>query len=207
MEQVQLLKTILKIFRVFLIIVAICLVVFLIYQDFVPSGILIVENTIKERSAIFSDFYPNVRIREIECDEAGECWRTMTCDPLYFDITIPRNFDKARVIIEYKKDSEQEIFQIGLRKKGNEWNFQLKPLEKLENVGGWETAGATFSIPPEYIIDRQLKFMLSAPEMDINRREIQINSIQVILEREPITWQNFYPRFKNYLVKLLNRET
>ncbi len=274
-------KRVIRIVRIGLISLSIFLILFLFYKDFVPSGIFIVENSIKKRSAVFSDFYPPVRIREKECNQEGECWRTMICDPVYFEITTPRSFDRGELIIKYKNYG-QDVFQLGLQKRG-EWRFQFHPLENKildnlswpslrngglilfqksndysslknffshlpydkkiglfyysfpkeimnkfkikpvilkdkfnpqdfdyilaaysppKNENGWQVSEVNFTIPPEYFIGRKLKFMLSAPEMDFKRSKIQIKDIKVILYRQPITLDNFFPRFKRYLKRL-----
>jgi hypothetical protein len=231
----------LKIVRFTLIFLILVHLSYFAWQNFVPSGILKVEKKIEKQSPYFSDFYPSIRMKEVEQEEVDIFFSTsrppdrkkiffrrMTIDPVYFDLLMPRQFEKAKVKIKYQ-NLNQPLFQIGLKRIDQPWTFDFKelpspflipsyqrgsggcysPLVKGDKGGclrglsrkeeNWTTSEAEFILYPFLIDDRTLHFVLSSPDLDINLNEIKISDIEIILEREPWTWQNFWGRFKTYL--------
>lgn len=70
----------------------------------------------------------------------------------------------------------------------------------------WSVATAKFNLTDLYIDDdNKVQFMLGAPGLHENEREVRIAEIKVILEKPPLTWQNIIPRFKNYVKGIINK--
>lgn len=197
------LKNIIKIFRIILICLASGIIFWLFYKDFVPNGQLVVENNFKKRAALISGLYPFERLRGIE-KEADVYYETIYIDPVYFDLTIPRFFKTAKVIIKYQNPSHN-LFQLGLKDVNSDWNFLFKTIEdkdkgiEPQTVGGWQEAAIDLSLEPWFIKDHKLYFILSSPLLYNQQKEIKISQIKIILEREPWTFKNFSSRLKDYL--------
>lgn len=254
---------------------------FLFYKDFVPSGKMTIVNDFKNKSQLVSDLYPDIRIRKIERDEAGEFYQTMFIDPVYFEIIPPRTFRKVKVVIRYKNEN-QSLFQYGVKRGKEGWAFDFRTLEfqkidklswpklqagnlillekrkEYESIENFlltpptrgriaqfnysletaspddylltvlntktdldhvsyiianytppvvdeeiKTAKAEFDIDRSDLDEGKLVFMLSAPEMDINKNEIDIYELAVELEREPLRLRNAVRQVKEYLKDVL----
>ena len=209
-----------KVVRFSLILLFLALLSYLTWANFVPSGLLKIEKKINKPSPYFSDFYPSVRMKKIEQDENGIFFQRMVIDPVYFDLLMPRQFEKAKVKIKYQNPN-QPLFQIGLKRIDQPWTFDFRkllspltntPLPPLEGgigikglsskEGDWTISENEFTLYPFLIDNRTLHFVLSSPDLDINLNEIKISDIEVTLEREPWTLENFWGRFRSYLGKL-----
>ncbi|TSC96073.1 MAG: Uncharacterized protein Athens101410_226 [Parcubacteria group bacterium Athens1014_10] len=203
MKNNRLLEKSIKIIRFVFVFSVLSVISWLFYKDFVPSGVLEIKNTFKSKSVLISALYPENRLRKIE-EQGGIYFQTMRIDPIYFDLTIPRFFKTAKVIIKYQNPS-RNLFQIGLKNVDSDWDFLFKTLEDKEKgialieKDGWRTAEADFELQSWLIKDRELYFILSSPLLYDKQAEIKISEIKIILEKEPWTAENFLPRFKNYL--------
>lgn len=203
MQQDLLPQKIIKIFRWILVCFAVAVVLWLFYKDFVPNGRLEVENNFKKRSALISGLYPLERLRSVE-REGDIYYETIRIDPVYFDLAIPRFFQKAKIIIKYQNPS-QNLFQIGIKDVNSDWNFLFKTIEnrgegiRSKETDGWQIAEIDLELQPWFINNRKLYFILSSPLLYSKGGEIKVSQIKIILEREPWTVGNFLPRLKTYL--------
>jgi len=182
----------------------------LCWQDLTPSGVLTAENDFQKKSPQMSDLRPAVRVDPPASDAEGNHFQNVFIDPVYFDVQIPRLFRDAKVTIEYKNPDNHPFIQLGLKKNEGDWNYVFKLIERRgENIfnyrqgeGGWRTAEVVFGLDDSVMDKRTLHFMLSTPELDWDGHEIQIRKIAVLLERDPLTWENFWPRLKRLLGKI-----
>ena len=226
MIEISSVKKNLKIIRFVLILSASLIIGWLGYKDFVPSGVLEIENNFKSKSVLISQLYPENRLKEIEKPsfatmpagrqevtegrENGVYFQTIRIDPVYFDLTIPRFFKTAKVIIKYQNPLQNQ-FQIGIKDVNSEWNFLFKTLEDREKgivpleKDDWQIAQAEFKLQPWFIKDRKIYFILSSPLLYDKQEEIKIAQIKIILEREPWTKENFLPRVKDYFKRMKNK--
>ncbi len=203
MKDLTSLKKILKIFRIILICFVSGVIFWLFYKDFVPNGQLVVENNFEKRSALISGLYPFERLKGIE-KGADISYETIYIDPVYFDLTIPRFFKTAKIIIKYQNPSHN-LFQLGIKDVNSDWNFLFKTIEdkdkgiEPQTAGEWREAIIDLNLEPWFIKERKLYFILSSPLLYNNQKEIKISQIKIILEREPWTLKNFSGRIKDYL--------
>lgn len=189
--------------RIILAAAAIGLLGWLFYADIVPSGKLEARNDFCLRSVRMSELYPGVRVGGAARGEDGECFRDARIEPVYFDVEIPRMFSRAKVIVKYRNIGDQPLIQIGIRKNGGGWNWAFKVMEReesdtvnYEEVDGWRVAEADFLLGQEWTDGRTVHFMISAPQLEGSGRKIRLGEIRVVLEREPLTPSNFWPRLK-----------
>ena len=123
-------KIILWLWRSILIIAVIGLLVWLFIQNLAISGHLEVAKDFCQSSNFISDFYPKVRVGEIET-ENNVCFQRIIVEPVYFKVKVPRTFNQVKVKIVYQNE-KQPLFQLGILKKRTlitDWQFQIKPLE------------------------------------------------------------------------------
>lgn len=190
----------LKTIRLILISFLLILLIYFTWTNFVPTGVLKIEKKIGKQSPYFSDFYPSVRIKEVEQEKTTGSekiyFRRMIIDPVYFDLLMPRQFEKAKIKIKYQ-NPDQPLFQIGLKRIDRAWSFDFKELSSKGE--DWTIGEVEFTLYPFLIDDRTLHFVLSSPDLDINLNEIKISDIEVTLEREPWTWGNFWERMIKWL--------
>ncbi|MGB9609185.1 MAG: hypothetical protein ACP5IX_01595 [Patescibacteria group bacterium] len=91
------------------------------------------------------------------------------------------------------------------------WNPKI-PLQSLDyiitqyqspkNFGDLKVASVDFFISPEFSDGQQLEFILSAPEMVRNQSQIKIYRLEVELEREPLTLDNFKETINRFIQRL-----
>lgn len=63
----------------------------------------------------------------------------------------------------------------------------------------WKINEAEFEISKDNYFDGRLVFILSAPDIDLNRGDINISEIEVRLERPKFQWSNFTNEMGDYL--------
>ncbi len=191
MKDTEPIEIVIKIFRHALIFFAVIVIFWLLCKDFVPMGKLEIKNDFRKKSVLISDLYPINRMKKIE-QEAGVYFQVMRIDPVYFDVTTPRFFKTASVIIKYQNPS-QNLFQIGLKDVNSDWNFLFKTFENKENnivpyeTEGWKIAQADFKLEPWFINNNKLYFILSSPLLYDREGEIKISEIKIIFKKEPWT--------------------
>jgi hypothetical protein len=196
----------LKIIRGVLVLIAIGLVFFVIIQDFVPSGQIVGVKDFKHKSYFISDFYPAVRVWRTEC-ESNKCYQTIVGEPVYFFVSVPRAFKTAQVKIIYQNIGQPEISLgvVHLRETGA---VDLKILDKhsvneMDLINSsWQEKTIIFESLPSQ--NNKIEFVISAPEIDYYRGQIKISHLEVKLNKEPWHWYDFWPRFKNYLNRILS---
>ncbi|MAG28795.1 hypothetical protein CL632_01445 [bacterium] len=118
-------RQILLIWRGILAIASVALLVWLFYENLVPTGTLVLEYKKESATSPISDLHPDKRI--IELSEDGDNQRFFV-DPVYFDAKVPREFETVTVDIAWQNQS-QPILELGARKIRGSWGFVLKPLQ------------------------------------------------------------------------------
>jgi hypothetical protein len=118
-------RQILLIWRGILILVSVLLLVWLFWQNMVPTGILVLEYKKGSATSPISDLHPDKRL--IDLEEDGDDQRFFV-DPVYFDAKVPREFDTVTVDLTWQNQS-QPIIELGARKIRGAWGFVLKPLQ------------------------------------------------------------------------------
>jgi len=200
-------KHILKIYRVFLILIVLLLGIWLISKNLVMAGELIVEKDFCYPSRLISDFYPTNRVGLIEKNGELECFQKIFIEPAYFKLKVPRTFNKVKVEIIYQ-NPDHPVLQLALMKKRInplDWNFQLRQLEYPISKE-WQNGVVEFIAGPNYMNDHALEFMISAPGLTNMRHEIKIRNIKVWLYRDPFEWGDVWPDIKNYLTNKIKKE-
>lgn len=84
-----------------------------------------------------------------------------------------------------------------------EINFLLTSYQPPVLEGDWQKATINFDLTDARIVNRKLRWMLSAPEMNDLNDKIKIKEIKITYFKEPIKWDEFFPKIINYLKKFL----
>lgn len=113
------------IFRGILAVISIWLLVWLFWQNLVPTGIMVLEYDKGSPISPITDLHPEKRMIELADDNDVQ---RFYIDPVYFDAKVPRAFDEVIVDITFQNQS-QPILELGARKTRGAWGFILKPLQ------------------------------------------------------------------------------
>ena len=128
------------------------------------------------------------------------------------------NLPKTAKILTHNYHFSKEVIK-GIEENVAEWNVET-PMEDSdyviahyfppEDIGpstelgiNWKKAEVIFENP--IVTQGQLEFMLSAPNLQEYKNEVKIGEIKLIFEREPVTWQNFWPWLKYYIKDKLRK--
>jgi hypothetical protein len=167
---------------------ALMLFVFLLAQDLVWSGKLAVVTDFKKFTPYFSILKPQGLIDISGTPKAQG-------NPIYFDLSLPRDFKKATLEIEYKDDYNYKI-KIGPNI-GTDW--ELKPLTSSlpATENGYKISSAEYDMAGKNINKGKLRFMISIPGLTANK-PIFIKQVKITLERDPLWQEGLYNNLLNY---------
>jgi len=77
-------------------------------------------------------------------------------------------------------------------------NYIITSYQSPKKEDNWKIAITDFDLSSLYFKNNSLRFIFSIPGIEKDK-EIRLKEIKFILEREPITWKNFWPRLFNKL--------
>lgn len=120
-------KAVIYLTRIFLIAIPVILIVWLFSKDLVVSGQIEAVYNFDELSPFITTLRPQSRVEEPISDDQGNYWQQIKDEPVYFDVRLPRHFDKAEVTINYK-NLDQSVFELGVLADKKNWIFDLKPV-------------------------------------------------------------------------------
>lgn len=130
---------IIKAIKVIIYLLPVILLGWLINNHFAPFGYLEIDNDLSNRSPLISSLYPSERVSTIETKH-GLSFQELKSGVVYFDVSMPRIFSEAVVLVVFQNES-QPLFELGALKSSDEWVFEMKPLEAqlIDNVNWEET--------------------------------------------------------------------
>jgi len=118
------LKNIPKI-RIIFWLVLLCLVIWLIIMDIVPSGKITYVDHFSGYSDFVTKLHPADRLLPIAKGE-----QKVIGDPVYFSLRTPRKFDQVNLTVKYKNEAENlPIVTIGVLVDKMLWRYLTQPLE------------------------------------------------------------------------------
>lgn len=201
-----------QITAVVLILLPFLILGWLIKKDLVISGRLSLVYDFSHESPLITDLFPAKRLTEIKRLSESEFSQSLLGEPVYFETRVPQNFKAATVEMIYQNQAVP-LVQIGLRVIGKgDWNYYFQPfgasstvdalaidyrLPQLED--GWQAGQARFDLTNAEILNRKLRFAISAPGLKpSDNQSLIIKKIKVTLIKEPLTWPEFVRQFKDY---------
>jgi len=190
-----------KMIKRILIIIVVLTFIWLINKNLVPSGRLEANYNFQELSPFISRLYPMGRVLGVEQNKKGDYYQSIVIDPVYFKVHLPISFERAKVILKFQTRNASFLrlgYQIG-----PDFQYYFKNVIPTRREGEWLTSEVDFNLANAYIKDNKLKFALSSPYLDEQEGEIKINSIKVILEKEPLTIKDVPMLIKKFIKKIL----
>lgn len=119
-------KNFLKVLKLIIILIPVFIFLWLANKQFAPLGVLEINYDFNKESPFISDLYPELRTDGIK-KEDGEYFNTIHEDTVYFDLTLPRLYKKAKVQVKFK--GTNPILDMGAEKEKDVWAFEMRPLE------------------------------------------------------------------------------
>ncbi|MFH0819680.1 MAG: hypothetical protein V1892_01470 [bacterium] len=187
--------------RIILIIIPILTFIWLVNKNLVPSGKLSANYNLQELSPYISRLYPAGRVLGVEQSKNGDYYQSIVIDPVYFKVYLPVSFERAKIILKFQTNKVNNLrlgYQIG-----PDFQYYFKNVVPIKREGGWLMSEVDFNLANAYIKDNKLKFAISSPRLDETEGEIKINSIQVVLEKEPLTIKDVLMLIKKFVKKIL----
>ncbi|MCX6744219.1 MAG: hypothetical protein NTX82_01710 [Candidatus Parcubacteria bacterium] len=167
----------------------------LLVNDLAWAGSLQVKTDFLKFTPYFSILKPQDRVTMSEINY-------LKAEPIYFDLYLPRDFDKATVKIEYKNEFGYKI-SLGPNIKSG---WDLKPLEDLPVPSkDYKIKSTEFDLADKNINNGKLRFMLSIPDLKDENMGVYLKSISVDLTRKPIWQDNIGQNLLNYFKYVKNQ--
>jgi len=116
-----------KITKIILILIPIFVLGYLVKKDLVWSGEMVVEKDFGQSSPFILDFFPSERMSAVGKD-AGGYYQSITSEPVYFDLKVPRPFSKIKAEITYD-NKDVPVLKLGAQASPFDWEYQMKTLE------------------------------------------------------------------------------
>lgn len=189
-----------KIIRIILIIIPVLIFLWLVNKNLVPSGHLEASYNFSEQSPFISRLYPAGRVLGVEKNGEGQYYQSIIIDPVYFKVHLPVNFERAKIRLKFQTDKVNNLwlgYQIG-----PDFQYYFKNVAPTEREDFWQVAEVDFNLQSAYIKDNKLKFAISSPRLDEYEGEIRINSIKIILEKEPLKLKDLPMLVKKFIKKI-----
>lgn len=185
-----------KIIRIVLIIIPIIIFIWLVDKNLVPSGKLSAQYNFEKISPFISRLYPVGRVLGVEKTAQGEYYQSIIIDPVYFNVHLPVSFKKAHFILKYQTKNNFNV-RLGYQV-GQGFKYYFKSLIPIGEEGEWLVAEADFDLANAYIKNNKLAFAISSPQLDERGGEIKITSIQLTLEKDPLTLKSLPSLIKKF---------
>lgn len=119
-------------------IVAICVMGWLVYVRYPPTGIFTVSSSVDGKSAWINPFLPTNRVTAAGQQPDGWIGQRIVDDPTYFTARVPGPYDTVDVTVEYRP-MYQPIVEFGMVRDAAGTNLQLLPMFSSElQKGDWQ---------------------------------------------------------------------
>jgi hypothetical protein len=162
--------------RILIIIGVVGTIIFLIAQDLAWSGVLEVKTDFLKFTPYFSVLKPQEQV----VMQNGVNY--VKAEPIYFDLYLPRDFDQAKVDVEYKDEFGYKILLGPNMKTG----WDTKALTDLPSAANdYKIKSVNFALADKNVNNGKLRFMISIPEFK-DENGIYLRNIKVTLTRQPL---------------------
>ncbi len=104
----------------------------LLYLAIVPQGHIIYTSNFVKKSFFIGELFPRDRVSFV-IDKDKTKRAVIVGDPVYFSLYTPRRFNKAKLVLTYKRESQKinsmPIIEAGVLVDKVVWRYDLKPLD------------------------------------------------------------------------------
>jgi hypothetical protein len=179
-----------KTIRIIIIIGVLGAIVFLILQSLAWTGKLVAQTDFLKFTPYFSILKPQSAVQLEKNDNY------IKIAPVYFDLYLPRDFDKAQVELEFKNEFGYQILVGPNIKEG----WDLKVLEDLPSSSNdYKIKSIGFDLAGKNINNGKLRFMIFVPDLKDQSKGIYLKNVKVTLTRQPLWQGNIVQNLINYL--------
>ncbi len=116
-------QKIIKKIRIFLWLILAVIIGWFGYMRIAPTGNISYINNFEKPNFFIGKLSPEARV--ITSQGSAE----IKGDPVYFSLTTPRRFERAKVTIKFKNTTDFPVMEIGLLNDKIAWGYDLKPLQ------------------------------------------------------------------------------
>ncbi len=163
-------------------------VMFFLIQDLALSGRLEFQTDFKKFTPFITILKPQ---GQIVISDAADIKK----EPVWFDIYMPRDFDKIRLEFTYKNDYNYKI------EVGPKIYEQNNPLQVLDDgsgqLKGFKAKDLEFDLKNLPITRGKLRFMITAPGLK-SGEELKISNLKIILLRKSIWQEGIFTNLAEY---------
>lgn len=158
-----------KYIKTILILIPILILCYLFNKQFPLNGKLEIVYDFKKPNAFIGNLNPNGRLSNIR-KEDDKYYQTIIIDPVYFDLELPANYQKATIQVNYQSKTEP-VIELGALAAKDIWNFQIQPIQNsiiddLENKWNTIKEGETVLLQKEKKYDSIDSFLKDLPPLD-----------------------------------------
>lgn len=163
------------------LILAVCgLLLWLLWQNYVPVGKLYIHHDLSNPSSKVTDFRPGELMIPWQTAD-GKTFHTLKNGPIFFHIHTPRPFQKATFTIHYRTSNEH-IPQFGDQTGPELYEFVYTPLDIIPD-GQWHTAQVEFDLGRMYYHETTHRYQFSFTNVE----NLDIAGFDVEFIKPPIT--------------------
>ncbi|MBT3690578.1 hypothetical protein HN800_03150 [bacterium] len=142
----------------------------------------------------------------IEIDETHKnYYLTPSSMPVY--MFIPKNdikvFGQGLMSLSDDMYFNPEIYNLRNITDFSNIDYLITDYIKPTLVNGWQTGKVSFDLNNASVINRKLRFAISAPELNSLNEEIPVLQIKVTLTKEPLSLSEFWDKTFSYIKKKL----
>jgi len=160
------------------------LVIFLIVQDMALTGQLEFKTNLKDYTPRISSLGPPRRIEINKNVIIKE-------EPVYFDVYLPRDFDK--IILEFELQNKNPQIKIGALI--NDQDMELKHLDDQPGEG-FIKKSVEFDSLARFLKKGKIRFAVSVPELT---KPVEIKNLTVKMIRPNLAQENIFDNIYKYL--------
>lgn len=183
--------------RLSLIILPLFFLTLMFWSDLAPSGTKFIISDLANYSPDISRIYPEGRLKAPERVDGG--WRQeVLAEPIYFDVKLPRRLNQAEVYLWYKKEGAPPKVGVRVGSQGA-WQYNIVSLNMLAPENDWLVGKADFSLDNVAPYNHQIRFIISAPDINAASAPFILHHIEVHLKGEHLTIIDAGKKLFNYL--------
>jgi hypothetical protein len=189
-------KLAIKLINIGFVLLVLILLILIVSKDIAWNGKLTVETNFLKFTPYFSILKPQPRI-DMKAD-----YNHVREGPIYFDLYLPRDFDRAKLDLEYKNEYGYNI-TVGPNIKDG---WDLKPLGDLADVSSdYQIKSVEYKLADKNINNGKLRFMVDIPDLKDPGKGVFIRNLKITLLREPIYQGNLWQNLSNYIKYVKNQ--
>ncbi len=120
----------LRLAQILIILTPVGVMAWLLYQEFVPSGVFLVRYRVGDRSPFIDHMVPDARVGAPFEEEDGDWVQQIIGDPVYFFVHPHHDFERADVELWFKNTSVP-IVELGPLVNAAAESYDLQPIQNL----------------------------------------------------------------------------